>query len=679
MRYKTFVMRCMLPVVISTSSFANTGENSTVFNMLQSDMEKYSNIAIETKQNVDYMPYIISVLNSNELKKLGVLTLKEALYLVPGVDISIGMLGVNTPIFRGSNPFAVGQSKLVIDGVIVNDQMFGAYNQYLDMPVSIIERIEVVRGPGSLIDGLNAYSGSIHVVTKASAKNLLHQKNHIFGAFGSNDYAMGGYVASFEHDDLKISSDLFYQRHNLDLLSGPDRFNNTLEAPLWIRNYALSLNVEYKNFYLKGRYASNKDGVSYGQSFSLSEDESDFLKVANTFLESGVKFGVTDDIEGKFFVGYFDEHRDLQNKVMPDNSTMLMKNANGMIMKMSFPKGYYFLVDYTEQTFYEALEFDINSFEGHEIVAGVKLTQSEIKDKTARHSRDSMKSFTVEPLLSNEERKLNSFYLSDLINIDEKNSFKLDIKYDHFSDVAEELSGRLAYVHRYSDEHIYKFMYTHSYKEPAWREQYLIGSHYFASDEDVTSETVEAFELSYIYRPSMKTSLKINTFLLQNQDQIFAHLHEKTKTFILHNHDAENRLYGLEIEYRRKINSKSSLYFNYSYVNGENVLDTLADSANNLAKAYYMYDVSDNLTLSAIGRYVGSKDRIIGDTRENVKSYALLDVTAAYNYQPYDLSLTFSVKNLFDKKYRLPSPIITYPNDFEQEGTSVLVQFEKRF
>ena len=35
------------------------------------------------------------------------------------------------------------------------------------MPIEMIKRIEVVRGPGSQLDGVNAYAGSIHVITYA--------------------------------------------------------------------------------------------------------------------------------------------------------------------------------------------------------------------------------------------------------------------------------------------------------------------------------------------------------------------------------------------------------------------------------------------------------------------------------------------------------------------------------
>jgi len=87
------------------------------------------------------------------------------LLLAPGVDITTDNFNNRTMIFRGSNPSAYGQTKLFIDGTLVNEVVFDSYTQYLKMPIEMIKRIEVTRGPGSKTDGVNAYAGSISVIT----------------------------------------------------------------------------------------------------------------------------------------------------------------------------------------------------------------------------------------------------------------------------------------------------------------------------------------------------------------------------------------------------------------------------------------------------------------------------------------------------------------------------------
>lgn len=663
-------LKSLLAFGLVTNLFAQMDDEFLI--ELENDLTKYSEIATNTKQNVDYMPYVVSVLKNEDLIKLGIVSLREALSLIPGVDISIGMAGVKNPIFRGSNPYAMGQSKLIIDGVVVNDQMFGAYNQYLEMPIDIIHRIEVVRGPGSLMSDVNAYAGSIHVITKANRVDGDKKETSLFTAFGSSVYRIGGFVGSYKDENLELSSDLFYQEHDKKLPAGPDRFGKSADTSQALKNYALGLNASYKGLYLKGRFAQNDAGVSYGQAFSISEDNSDYLNVNNNSLELGYKFNISKDIEAKLSVGYFDEERDLQNKVMPNAAMMMRPSPMPPVM---LPNGMYFLVDYSEKTFNENLELKVSKFKIHTITAGVRLSQSSVENNTARNSMNNLQSYSnTSDLLATNSRKHISYYINDLINLVEKTSLQIGVKYDEYSDVENQLSPRLAIVHRYDDNNIYKLMYTRSYREPSWREQYLIGSHYFSATSDMKPESVDAYEAAYIKKFNKTTDLKFNVFYLQNKDQI--HAQNANRTFI---NSGDNELYGLEVEFNTELFKNDKFYMNYSYVDGGNVEDKLASSAQNMVKLYYMYDISNNTNISTIVKYVGEKDRVEGDSRDVVDGYVTADLSASYVYQPMDVTLSASVKNIFDVKYELPAPENTYTNDFQQEGRSFVFRLSKRF
>ncbi len=629
---------------------------------LQDDLLKYSQIATETKQNVDYMPYVISVLNNKELTKLGILNLREALSLIPSVDISISMLGVKNPIFRGSNPFAMGQSKLIIDGIIVNSQMINAYNQYLDMPIDIIDKIEVVRGPGSTLNNVYAYAGSIHVITKANNNNKAKKEKSIFASYGSDNYKMSGFVTSYENDDFKISSDLFYQEHDKELPAGPDRLGNSLTAPLWLENYALGLNVSYENLYLKSRFSSNNSGVSYGQSFILSDDNSDNLDIENNFAELGYNFNIAKNIKAKLSVSYFDESRILQNKVKPDTNA----TSND---------GTYFLANYSEQTYSQNLEVKISSFSNHLITTGMIFSQSRIKNNLSKKSNDDMQSFFYTGnLFLNSKRNHSSFYIDDLINLSEKISVQLGLKIDAHSDVKTQYSPRLAMVYRYNDENIYKIMYTNSFREPSWREQYLAGAPYHKPTANLESENVDAFEAAYIKKFDHNKDFKINLFYLFNKDQINAQNTDKT-----FRNSGDGEIYGFETEFRTSLINNDQLYLNYSFADGENTSGTMANSAQSMAKLYYIYNINNMFALSSVIKYISDKDRTDGDNRKKINDYATVDFTATYSHQPSDLIISLSLKNIFDEHPVLPSPVDTYPTDFKQDGQSFLIRMSKRF
>lgn len=628
---------------------------------LQDDLQKYMKIAMQTKENVDYMPYVISTLHNQELVNLGVLSLREALLLLPGVDISIGMVGAQSTVFRGSNPFSHGQSKLLIDGVVVNNQMFGAYNQYLDMPIDVIERIEVVRGPGSLESGVNAYAGSINVITKANKDDGDKKENSLFAAYGSNEYKMGGFVGAYQNEDFELSSDLFYQEHDKTLPTGVDRYATpATDVPLWLKNYSMGINLRYKDFYIKSRFSNNEKGISYGQSFSTSQDKSDDLDVLNNSLEAGYGFKVANGVKAKLSIGYLYERRELQNKIMPDGA--------------AFPKGRYMLADHSAQSFSERLEFKVSTLENHDVTAGVLLTHSSVLNNEIKISNDSMLTFQESQLLSNEKRDIYSFYVEDLIDFSEKTSFQLGLKFDYFSDVENQLNPRLAVVHRYDDENIFKLMYTHSYREPSWREQYLNGKAKPISNLDLEAESVDAYEAAYIRKFSKESDFKINLFYLVNKNQITSQNNASRYA----NMD-DNELYGVEAEITTSLSPNDKAHLNYSYVAGNNSKNAFANVAQNMLKAYYVYNFSKGFTASSILKYIGEKSRVEGDSRENANAYVLADLTVNFKYEPGDVLVSFSIKNLFDQRYYLPAQKDTYEGDFEQEGRNFLVRLGKRF
>ena len=184
------------------------------------ELEHFTQAATATKANEPYQPYIITVLEGKRLESLGISTLGEALELIPGVDIATDLLDMKTPVFRGSNPFAFGQVKLLIDGMLANNTFFDSFANYLYMPIETIKRIEVVRGPGSRTDGINAYAGSIQIITYA--EEIGQPVNRVFAKTGSHDLRVGGFSSSFSEGKLRVHTEGYYHKDNKRLFAGPD-------------------------------------------------------------------------------------------------------------------------------------------------------------------------------------------------------------------------------------------------------------------------------------------------------------------------------------------------------------------------------------------------------------------------------------------------------------------------
>jgi outer membrane receptor protein involved in Fe transport len=118
-------------------------------------------------------PSSVSVLSQEEIRAFRYPTLAEALRSVPGLyvwdDRSYATVGI-----RGVSPLgSYGNRVLVLsDGLTLNDDWLGSSYVGYDGRADLgdIERIEVVRGPGSVVYGTSAFSGVINVVTRPAAR-----------------------------------------------------------------------------------------------------------------------------------------------------------------------------------------------------------------------------------------------------------------------------------------------------------------------------------------------------------------------------------------------------------------------------------------------------------------------------------------------------------------------------
>lgn len=109
------------------------------------------------------IPNQVTVLTADQLREAGVRTVADALRSVPGVAIArTGTPGAQTSIFlRGGESDYV---KVLVDGVPMNDP--GGSIDLADLSTDHVERIEVVRGPVSVLYGSDAVAGVVQIFTR---------------------------------------------------------------------------------------------------------------------------------------------------------------------------------------------------------------------------------------------------------------------------------------------------------------------------------------------------------------------------------------------------------------------------------------------------------------------------------------------------------------------------------
>ena len=183
-------------------------EQADLLRLIDLDIRNLSKIPVQGVLGYDQeywrTPASVHVIRPEDVTLNGYLNSVEALRGVPGMHVTRGLAYDNFASMRNFSGFSTQKFLGKIGGREVSQLMLGSANYSVDdYPIAVIDRIEVIRGPGASIWGTNAVNGVLNLVTKHSGDTqgdsfrIVMQDNGTF----MGDYVHGG----------QVSEDSFYR------------------------------------------------------------------------------------------------------------------------------------------------------------------------------------------------------------------------------------------------------------------------------------------------------------------------------------------------------------------------------------------------------------------------------------------------------------------------------------
>lgn len=179
----------------------------------------------------------ITVITSKQIEESATTNVADLLQQVAGVDIRRrGLNGMQADLYIRGGSF--DQTLLLIDGIKVEDAQTGHHTMNMALPMDVIERIEIIKGPAARVFGQNAFTGAINIVTKKDASNV---------------NSIGVQVGSF---DQKNGSVTFGKNFENNSLIGHASINTS-------DGYRYNTDFKNQNYFLKSTFNKKKTPINF--------------------------------------------------------------------------------------------------------------------------------------------------------------------------------------------------------------------------------------------------------------------------------------------------------------------------------------------------------------------------------------------------------------------------------
>jgi iron complex outermembrane recepter protein len=151
----------------------------------------------KTEQSLSRSASAVFVITPDAIRRSGATNIPDLLRMVPGLDVARINASTWAVSVRGFNGRFSDKLLVLLDGRSVYTPTFGGvFWEVLDLPLSNIERIEVIRGPGGSVWGANAVNGVINIISRKASQTqgglLVAGDGNVEQGFGTAQY--GGRV-----------------------------------------------------------------------------------------------------------------------------------------------------------------------------------------------------------------------------------------------------------------------------------------------------------------------------------------------------------------------------------------------------------------------------------------------------------------------------------------------------
>jgi iron complex outermembrane receptor protein len=521
-------------------------DTSSIFKMSLAELLNLSvevSTASKSASSSEEAPAAVFVITREDIERLGLATLGEALNYVPGFTVGRSIqTGQQKSIYVRGEVSSLSEGVLILyDGQRLNDGITGgALALTSDYALDNIKQIEVIRGPVSALYGANAFVAVVNLIPyrpqeiHRSLVSAQAGNRDWLAVRGHHAWSLGAHVRAAVHGSFQRLDDPVRQRtvqqQIFDTTAGtfvprefPGRVNLEKNDLL-----SLSASLSWKGMDLDAQFSKAEGRDYWGLGTPVKEDSLQNSH-ANANLRLGTRYVTGFGRNNRLTVlGSYAIHR--------AENAYKVENFRSVLYPGFDPPGSasIFEADLKTSTFNAESYIEWNFSRVHRTVAGVNV-QADLIDavdnSTAILDTDGDGIFdsvaaddTLDTILKRQTRSVFAFFAQHTWTPWPRLSVTGGARWDRYSDFGRSLNPRLTVVLKPADRWILKGMYGRAFRAPSFFEthqsDFSSAGNRLVQNPDLEPETIETFEVQLTFKPKESLVCWANAYYNDVQDVI---------------------------------------------------------------------------------------------------------------------------------------------------------------
>ncbi len=616
--------------------------------------------ASKFEQKATEAPAAVTVITAEDIRRYGYRTLSDILASVRGFYVNddrnydgIGVRGFGRPGDYNNRIL------LLIDGHRLNDALYDSAipDRELVVPVALIDRIEIVRGPGSSLYGSSGFFAVINVFTKHGGQI---NGAEVEGAFGSFHAGAGrvSFGRKAETTEYLISGSYFGMtgEENIHYAAFDDPATNNGVVEHNDRESAGNLFAQARigDFTLQGAYTNRNKQVPTASYSTVFNDRRTETRDVRYYLDLSYRHTAPNGVgvlARAFYDGYYYEGRYVYDYGTPGIPDIVVNRDSS-------------------QAGWAGAEAQVLMpvTDSHRVTIG-----SEVRLNHQLHQAN--EDVTVY-LDENSHSYSLAAYIQDELRINDDLILNAGLRYDYYDSFEGTLNPRFAAIYHASGDTTLKGIYGRAFRAPTPYELDYSSST-FKPNPDLEPETIDTYEFVVEHALSRAVRGTASVFYYRI-DELISVITDPNDGLLTFRNTDEVRTTGAEAEIEGRWTDRLRVRLDYSYQDGKDKASgaRLTNSPRHVAHLQVDAELAPDWVLATEVGWVGSRLTPLGS---KAAGYAVMHLSLLARELRPGVELGLSIRNLFDHRFEHVAGEEHAQDVLEDRGRHLWMQVTCRF